>query len=149
VRHLSRVSCGLAVAGLAVAGQAEAMPQLLWHGATHFGFECRLEGSSRREAAAFCARLAPATAEKLKLAYRAVPAPDGVVLRLDLRRVQDRLTGTMVAVRPALRGETDERSALILLDLDRSAPGEGFARAVTLLRTPSARPTPRRIRPIT
>jgi hypothetical protein len=145
VNGLSR---GVALAGLAIAGgDATAMPQRLWHGATHFALDCRVQGWSSREAAAFCQRLAPVATAKLKLTFRPSAAPDDVILRLDLQREGSRLAGTLVAIRRALRGETDEQSAIVPIDLDTSEPGTGLTAAIGLMRRPVLRSAPHRIRP--
>jgi hypothetical protein len=136
------------IAGCAAAGSAaQAMPQQLWHGATHFGLECRIEGVNSAEAKRLCNSLGPMGAQALKLPYRASPGPDGVTLRLSLDGLGSRLSGTLVAIRPALRGETDERSPTVPVTFDADAPGPGFTRAVLALRSPLLRRPVRRTRP--
>jgi hypothetical protein len=143
-----QLSRRIALAGLAIAGSdAAAMPQRLWHGATHFALDCRLQGFSPREAATFCERLAPIAMSNLKLTYRQTAAPDDVILRLDLRREGGGLTGSLVAIRRALRGETDEQSSTVPVMLSTSDPGSGLLAALGLMRNPVLRSAPRRVRP--
>jgi hypothetical protein len=142
------LSRGVALASLALAGgDATAMPQRLWLGATHFSLECRLLGFSAREAAAFCERLAPVAMSRLNLTYRPSAGPNDVILSLDLRRDGAQLTGTLVAVRRALRGETDEQSAPVPVNLASADPRNGWIAALGLIRKPMFRSAPRRIRP--
>jgi len=121
------------------------MPAPVWHGASHFGFHCVIDGDDAAVSERFCRLLGPVGTEKLKLPFRANPGPDGVTLRLNLRLNGGRLVGTLVAFRPALRGETDETSPTIPVSLDAAAPVPGFVRALALLRTPQTRPRVRQI----
>jgi len=124
------------------------MPSPVWHGATHFGFDCAVSGQSANRSQQLCQMLAPTGAETLQLPFRANPGPDGVTLRVKLRQNGARLIGTLVAVRPAFRGETDESSAVVPLSLDAVSPAADFSRALTTLRKPAQKPTAHpRVRP--
>lgn len=144
------LSRSLLIAGCAIAGSdAAAMPSPVWHGATHFGFDCTIEDARTEEAKRFCESLGPAGTKLLKLPFRSVAGADGVTLRMALRRSGKQMTGTLVAIRSALRGETDEQSPTVKIMLDAAAPGPGFTRALALARNPVMPPTQRRIRSLT
>ncbi len=141
------LSRSLFVAGCAVAGSdAVAMPGPVWHGATHFGFDCRIEGESAADAKRFCDTLGTAGSQLLKLPFRSEVGVDGVTLELTMRGSGKQLTGTMVAKRPALRGETDEQSPVVPISIDTATPEPGFVRALTIVRNPQQQPVPRRHR---